>query len=259
MKEEHLKSTWDWQSPTQSKLHSVECHSVFICSIFFTEHPSGELLHILFLAFILCRPQKWCSWCENTKGSWFIRHLHRPQTTHDLSPTSPLNVKGCQIPLFKNPLVVPHVQYSYTFYWKWAKKSVITHTVAPAESVLHKRMDSFTLDSPHDVCCRCVKWVHARKAPAFIDCADPFLFLAHPPLLSSALFSSVSWWHVKTHVASLSFCVLDGLSVQKWSDRFAFRFPLPLSSYLSFVLISLSFCWFLLLNGFQKTMVIDEL
>lgn len=55
--------------------------SVFICSIFRTDHSPGELLHILFLAFPLSRSPRWCSWCENTKGSRFSRHT-TPNSDH---------------------------------------------------------------------------------------------------------------------------------------------------------------------------------
>lgn len=72
--------------------------AVFICSIFYADHPSGELLHILFLAFILSRSQRWCSWCENTKGSRFICHAASTSDQPLSIPYLLFNVTGLWIP-----------------------------------------------------------------------------------------------------------------------------------------------------------------
>lgn len=84
--------------------------SVFICSIF--HHPSRELLHILFLVFILCRPHQWCSWCENTKG-FTVRsshtHTHTHRSHHPPSVPCPLMSRDSKFPSTQKSIVVPHV------------------------------------------------------------------------------------------------------------------------------------------------------
>lgn len=151
--------------------------SVFICSIFYTEHPPRELLHILFLAFILSRPHQWCSWCENTKGSRFICHTYRPRTTHHLSPHLHFNVSGLQIPLCTENA------------WLFHMYSIDMHTQKPCCVWLNYTYTGFLLSLPytnthsiHPMTCAAGLWSESmlRKATAAIDCSDLFLFLAHP-------------------------------------------------------------------------------
>lgn len=151
--------------------------SVFICSIFYTDHSPGELLHILFLAFILSRPNRWVSWCENTKGSRFICHAHRPQTTHRLSP-SPFNVSGfqilhCTVQWFNMHTVARHEQKLCCGWLHYSQIRphfaflILTHTHA---------------HTWHHPMCAAGLWSESmlRKAPASIDFSDLFSFLAHP-------------------------------------------------------------------------------
>lgn len=154
--------------------------AVFICSISYTDHPSGELLHILFLAFILSRSQRWCSWCENTKGSRFIHHT---TSTSDHPPCIPylfFNVSGLWIP----QCTVMHVSCCHRYsiatqgqklYCAWLIYYYISFCFV---FLIHTHTHAWGLP----MMCAAGLWSESmlRKASASIDFSDLFSFLAHP-------------------------------------------------------------------------------